>query len=95
MARSILTFGDSAMCFSLAWIMQLCIWAVIIVALIAILRLFVPWILAQLGSGGVMIGQIINIIIWAFICIIVIYIVFALISCLLSMGGGLPLLPHH
>jgi hypothetical protein len=63
---------------------------------VAIIRLFLPWLLAQLGGGGAIIGQIINILIWAFICIIVIYIVFALISCLLSMGGGsLSLMPHR
>lgn len=59
-------------------------------AIVAILRLIVPWVLSQLGIPDV--GQVINIILWAVIAIMVIYIVFALLSCL--AGGGFPLLPH-
>ena len=82
-------------CFSLGWIQQLLVWLVIIVAIVALIRLFVPWLLAQLGAGG-MIVQAINIVLWAVVTIFVIYFVFALISCLLSMGGGgLPLFPHR
>jgi hypothetical protein len=79
------------MCFSLAWIEQLLIWLVIVVAVIALLRLIIPWVLGMLGVGGGIIAQAINIVIWAVIAIMVIYIVFALISCLLGLGGGLHL----
>jgi hypothetical protein len=82
-------------CFSLAWIEQLLIWAVIVIAIVAILRLLIPFILAQLGGGGGIIMSVINILMWAIICIFVIYFCFAIISCLMTMGGGMPLMPHH
>lgn len=86
-------------CFSLAWFEQLLIWVVIICAVIAILRLLVPWVLsmagAEIGAGVNMVMAVIRIVIWAIVVIFVIYICFALISCLLSYGGGLPLLPHR
>jgi len=81
------------MCFSLGWLEQLLVWLIIVCAVVAILRLVVPWVAAQLGVP--IIAQVLNIVLWAVICIICIYIIFALLSCLLSMGGGLPLFPHH
>lgn len=78
-------------CFSLEWLEQLLVWLIIVAAVVAILRLVVPWVAAQLGVP--IIAQVLNIILWAVICIVVIYIVFALLSCL--VGGGLPLLPHR
>ena len=81
------------MCFSLAWIEQLLIWLVIVVAIVALLKLLLPFILNQLGVAGGIIMQAINIVIWAVILIFVIYFVFALIACL--GGGGLPLFPRH
>jgi ABC-type multidrug transport system fused ATPase/permease subunit len=78
------------MCFSLAWLENLLIWVVIVGALIAILQLFVPWVLAQVGDLGGAVGvvlQIVKIIIWAIIVIFVIYIVFDLIQCLMSSGS--------
>ena len=87
------------MCFTLHWFQQLLVWAVIIIAIIAILKILVPYALnkigAEIGEGmGVLIacGRIA---LWAVIVIFVIYIVFALIYCLLSYGGGLPLFPHR
>jgi hypothetical protein len=53
----------------------------------------VPWVLAQIGIP--LIAQVINIVLWAVVCIFVIYIVFALLSCLLGGGGGLSMLPPH
>jgi ABC-type multidrug transport system fused ATPase/permease subunit len=78
------------MCFSLAWLQQLLIWAVIVGAIIAILQLFVPWVLSQVGDLGGAVGvilQVIRIIVWAVIVIFVIYFVFDLISCLTSSGA--------
>jgi len=80
------------MCFSLGWIEQLLVWLVVIVAVVAILKLLVPFVLGQLGVAGGIIAQIINIALWAFVCILVIYFAFAVISCLMS--GGFPLFPH-
>jgi hypothetical protein len=80
------------MCFTLEWLEQLLVWLVIVGAIIAILRLVIPWVLAQLGIP--IISQVLNIILWAIVCIIVIWIVFALLSCLVGMGG-VGLFPHH
>ena len=79
-------------CFSLGWVEQLLVWLVIVCAIIAVLRRFLPWIAAQLGLG--IIVQIVNIILWAIICIYVIYFVFMLLECLVGSGGGLSLFPH-
>lgn len=79
-------------CFSLQWLEQLFIWVIVIGAVIAIIRLLLPLVFAQFGGGGVL-AQIINIVLWAFVAIMIVYIAFALISCLLG-GGGL-MLPRH
>jgi hypothetical protein len=81
------------MCFSLAWLAQLLVYVVVICAVVAIVKLLLPFVLSQLGGAGSIIAQIINIALWAFVAILVIYFAFAVISCLL--GGGLPLLPHR
>ena len=83
------------MCFSIEWWEQLLVWIVIVVAIVSILRLLLPWVLGQLGAGGGILAQVINIVLWAVICIFVIYICFALIECLLSAGGHLSLLPRR
>ena len=90
------------MCFSMAWLMNLLIWLVIVGAIIAILQIIVPWVLSKLGASGVfgeaigIITAVIKIIIWAIVIIFVIYIVFSLIACLLGYsGGGLSLFPHR
>jgi len=69
-------------CFSLQWLEQLLIWLVIVCAVVGILRLLVPFILAQLGAGGSIIMAAINIVMWAVICIFVIMVCFSLIQCL-------------
>ena len=81
------------MCFSLAWLEQFLVYCIIVGAVIAIIRLIVPWVLAQIGIP--LIAQVINIVLWAVVCIFVIYICFALLSCLLGGGGSLSLLPPH
>jgi hypothetical protein len=78
------------MCFSLEWLEQLLVWLVIVGAVIAILRLLLPWVASQLGIP--IVAQVIHIVLVAIICIVVIYFCFALISCL--GGGHLPLFPH-
>ncbi len=81
------------MCFTLPWLEQLLVWLVIVCAIIAILKLVVPWVLSMLGIP--IVGQVLNIVLWAIIAIFVIYFCFALIGCLGSMGGGVGLFPHH
>jgi hypothetical protein len=80
------------MCFTLGWFEQLLIWFVIVAAIVALLRLLVPWIAGEIGIP--LLAQALNIVLWAVIAVMAIYIIFALISCLLSMGGGFPLLPR-
>ncbi len=78
------------MCFSLASLESLLVWLIIVGAIIAIIRLVVPWVLSQIGIP--IVGQVLNIVLWAVVCIIVIWIVFALLSCLIGSGGLTP--PH-
>ena len=79
------------MCFSIGWLEQLLVWLIIVCAVVAVLRLIVPWVAAQLGVP--VIAQVLNIILWAVVCIFVIYFCFALLECL--GGGGMPLFPHR
>ena len=79
------------MCFSIGWLEQLLVWLIIVCAVVAVLRLIVPGVAAQLGVP--VIAQVLNIILWAIICIFVIYFCFALLACV--GGGGMPLFPHH
>lgn len=81
------------MCFSLEWWENFLIWLVLAVAVIALLKLLIPWVLAQAGVDGSVIMSAINIVVWAIIAVAIIYLVFALISCV--AGGGLPLMPHR
>lgn len=77
------------MCFTAASLLAILIWVVVICAIFAIIRVVVPMVAAQLGGPGSAIVRIINIVLWAFMVIIVLYFAFEMISCLLSMGGGL------
>ncbi len=85
------------MCFSLAWFQQLLVFLVIVCAVVAILKIIVPYALskveATLGDGANVVLAVLRIVVWAIVVIFVIYICFVLISCLLSYGGGMPLLP--
>jgi len=76
------------MCFSLGWLVQILVWAVVICALVAILRI---WVLPMLGTVDSRIPATINILIWAVVCIFVIYVVADLLFC--AIGGG-PLFPR-
>jgi hypothetical protein len=81
------------MCFSLGWLQQLLIWIVIVGAVVAVLQLFVPWVISQSGVFGGAINvilQVIKIIVWAIVAIFVIYVVFDLLSCFLGHSGGFP-----
>lgn len=82
-------------CFSLLWIEQILVYCVILMAAFAIIRLVVPWALTKLGGDFSVLGQVLNIIMWAIVIIIVIYIVFALLSCLIGGTGFFPPLPHR
>ena len=87
------------MCFSLDWIAKLLIFAIIIIAVFAILKLIVPFVLSKLGVGmaseivGLFI-QIFTIAIWAVVLIFCVIVAFDIIACLLSYAGGFPSLRH-
>lgn len=77
------------MCFSMEWLKQLLILAVIVIAVIGILRALIPWALTKLG--GIDLGplpRIFEIVMWAVIIIAVIVIAFSLIECLFGLGSG-------
>ncbi len=78
------------MCFTLQWLAQLFVWAIIIGAIIAIIRLLLPIVLAQLGLAGSLVAQIIGIVLWAIVLVLVVYFAFDMISCL---AGHLPAFP--
>lgn len=73
-------------CFTLGWLMQLCIWIVIVIACWSVLQLVLPWLLSNLPT---IVAQIIRIVIWAVVAIMCIYIIFMILGCLLGGAGGL------
>ncbi len=87
------------MCFSMDWLLHILILGVIIAAVIQILRLVVPWALskmgAEIGEGVNMLMNVLRIALWAVVIIFVLIIVFQIIACLLSYGGGFTILPHR
>ena len=74
-------------CFSLGWIEQLCIWLIVICAVVAIIRLLVPFLTGMIGIP--LVAQIINIVLWCVVAIMCCYVIFALLECVLSAGGPL------
>jgi hypothetical protein len=78
------------MCFSLGWVQELCIWLIIVFAVIAIIRLVMPLLLGWIGNP-IVVG-IINIVLYAVIAIMCVKILFLLFGCLLEGPGGFHLL---
>jgi hypothetical protein len=87
---------EADMCFTLLWFRDLLIWIVILVAVVALLKLLLPWLVRQLSPQFDLsvILRAIDIFVWAVVVIFVIYLVFALISCLAGGAGTLPLFPR-
>jgi hypothetical protein len=77
------------MCFSIAWLVQILIWLVVLSVVIALLRI---WVLPLLATTDPRIPATINIVIWAMVVIFVIYVVADLLMCAVGggMGVGLP-----
>ena len=73
-------------CFSLDFWERVCIFIVIIMALWAVIKLFLPYLMQFLPA---IVVQIINIVIWAVIAIFIIMVIFGILSCLLGAGGAL------
>ncbi len=87
------------MCFSMDWLAHIIIMAIIIIGVIALLRLLVAFLAPRIGMSGEVINfiaQALWICLWVAIGIFAVIFIFGLISCLLSMGGGMPsLMPHR
>jgi hypothetical protein len=86
--------GIMSGCLSIGWVEGMIIDLIWICALIAIIRLLIPLMVSVLapiiGAGATIVGQIINIILYAIIAVFVVYIVFGLIGCIplgFHMGG--------
>ena len=73
-------------CLSLGFLEQLLIWLVMVSVVVAVLKLLIPWITSITFP---IVGQVLMIILWGVVAILAIYIVFALLGCL--VGGGLHL----
>lgn len=78
-------------CFSMQFWEQVCIFIVIVIGLWSIVQLLLPYLLQFLPA---IVVQIIRIIIWVVIAIFVIILIFGLLQCLLSAGGGLMHFPR-
>lgn len=72
------------MCFSIAWLINILIWLIVIGAILAIVKLILPKILANFGDAGSTAMGIINILIWAVVMIAVVIFAGDIIVCLLS-----------
>lgn len=75
------------MCFSLGWIENALIWLVIVGAVVAVIKLLLPYVFGQLGAPGTLVMQALTIVMWAVVLIFVIVICFELLACLV---GGFP-----
>lgn len=70
------------------------VYLIVMIAMIMIIRIVVPWIVAFFGFPAP-IPQVIMIVLWAVIASMGVFFLFGLLSCLFS-GGGLafPTFPH-
>lgn len=75
------------MCWSLGFLEDLIIRLIILGAVIAIIKIIVPWILSFIGPISAPVVQILYIILWAIVAIWVVIICFELFQCLIGAGG--------
>jgi hypothetical protein len=75
------------MCFSAAWFVNLIVWLIIICAVVAIFRLVLPTVLGWLGVAGTLVAQVLNIILIAFVLIVLVWFCYDLLTC--AGGTGL------
>lgn len=71
------------MCFTIGFLEQLIVWLIIVGAIVACIKLLVPWVS---GLVNPIVGQIIMIILWAIVAIMVVYFIFGLLGCLVGAG---------
>jgi hypothetical protein len=77
------------MCFSMEWVRDLLIFLIVVGAVVAFVKLFLPYALSWMGWAGDLAMRAINIIVVAVVLCAIVYIFFALIGCL--GGGSFPL----
>jgi hypothetical protein len=82
------------MCFSVEWFAHLLVMLVLIGAAVMIARILIPYVIGWMGAGATVIMAVFNILVWAFVAIVVIYICVELYECLSSGGFGLSF-PHN
>lgn len=75
-------------CLSLSFLQDLIVQCIIIGVIVAVMQLLVPWLVSF--TGWPILGQIIMIILWGIIAIMIVYIIFALLACLVGGGGFHP-----
>ena len=63
-------------------------------AIIAIIKVIVPWVLSLIGGVGAPVVQIVYIVLWCFVAIWAVILCFELLQCLVG-AGGFSLLPHR
>jgi hypothetical protein len=73
------------MCFSAAWFVNLLVWLIVICAVVAIFRLVLPTVLGWLGVAGTLVMQVLNIILIAFVLIVLVWFCYDLLLCSSSM----------
>jgi uncharacterized membrane protein len=76
------------MCFSVAWLVQLLVWLVVVCGFVAIAMLLLPIVLGWLGWAGTVAMQVIRIIVAVVVIIFIIYFLYDLYVC--AVGGGIP-----
>jgi len=74
------------MCFTLGFLEQLIVWLIVIGAVVACIKLLVPYIISEIGMP--ILGQVIMIVLWAVVAIMVVYLIFGLLGC--AIGSGPP-----
>jgi hypothetical protein len=75
------------MCFSAAWFVNLLIWLIVICAVVAVFRLVLPIVLGWLGVAGGVVMQVLNIILIAFVLIVLVWFCYDLLTC--AGGAGM------
>jgi hypothetical protein len=69
------------MCFSAAWFVNLLVWLIVICAVVAIFRLVLPTVLGWLGVAGTLVMQVLNIILIAFVLIVLVWFCYDILTC--------------
>lgn len=74
-------------CLSLGFLQALIVQLIIIGVIVAVVQLLVPALVSF--TGWPYLGQAIMIILWGIIAIMIVYLIFALLGCLVGGAGGL------